>query len=83
MASGGNQGPPGIFEELIKSMEPGSSEVHGGGRARDKHWKLKEERFRLDMRANIFTVRIVCQWDGFSQRACAVSVLAGFQGPAG
>ena len=82
MAWGREPKPPSIYKKVIESMEPGSSEVHGG-RARDKHTKLKEERFRLDIRKNIFTLKVVCQWDGFSQRGCAVSVLAGFQGPTG
>jgi len=49
---------------------------------RSNGFRLKQRRFRSDLRKNIFTIRVVRHWNRLPHRRCGSTELEGIQGQA-
>jgi len=55
-------------------MDPGSSVVYGG-RTSDERHKLKQDRFRLNIRTKFFILRTAMQWSKLPRKVVQAPAL--------
>ena len=61
--------PTSTYKEATKKTEEGSSVTHRSHGMRDHRHKLKQERLKMDIRKNFFTMRAVKQWSRLPSEA--------------